>query len=669
MTSRIFDPIPPITGRPLADRPADLWALQALAQAAIDVELFTIPLYMGTLYSIQGMHEINAAGQTFYKGRRWPGAATSRAPKDANERAFNTIFSVFVQEMLHLQLAANIASSVGAKPVFTSSLLQDRNHGWVCYGPEQHVLPHILDLRDTTTYADVKVDIAPLDAEQIRLFLAIEEPEDKARRRIRPDKISSYFPAVPFAGWKVGDTAADLPLFGTIGYMYECMVAYMTITYDDGTSLWDFAFDAKALQRELFNTPNGGHPMAEYPGFPTLVPSADPAAALSGAVDMILAITDQGEGSANRERIRAGLGARRRAAAIHAMNHVEPVYRSSDKALKLDYASYDADGKPVPSSDAEARFAADGKDHYARFASILGEIGAVVTWGAWHAQHGPWTAEDLVTGPGPDDASPRIPPAADVAGALNRLEAKDADGSVHRQLSQVAAGSIYGVTRVLDQFWSDPSAGFPFPAMGGTGNRMAICWAVLGRGPSLREGVEPAPPAPYHHACQGLDLSQPGADVMPANATFHTCIGSNQCKGQGGCGFVQTLAGGGSCGTGGGGGGCSAGGGKTITAHLAAQGTCGLTLYSAPADNACGGFGGCAVPISASQLYPKSGMMQLFDIVAEGNPKVTEIPFEKGEPVYDTAWKAYLAVLAAGHVDPPPKPAPDDLRMAFPPST
>ncbi|HEY6877152.1 MAG TPA: ferritin-like domain-containing protein [Polyangiales bacterium] len=660
-----------IKKRKLEFRNTDASALRTLAQAAINVELFTIPLYMGTLYSIQGMHEINAAGQTFYKGRRWPGASTTRAPGTANERAFNTIFSVFIQEMLHLQLISNIASCVGQRPDFTSDALQNERHGWICYGPEQHMIPHIIDLRDTTTYAEVKTDIAPLDKRQIQLFLAIEEPEPQAVARIRPDKLSKYFPSVPFKDWNTTKTESDLPLFGTIGYMYECMVAYMTLEYEDGTSLWDYVFSAGAVQRELFNTPSGGHPMAEYPGFPTLVPTSSGSEALSGAIDMICAITDQGEGSKVGEHVRAMLAARQRAATINALNRVETDYRSSNKALKLDYPSYDADGKPVPSADAEARFKADGHDHYERFMSLAKEIHDVVTWREWHQARGaaPWTANDLLTG-GSDAASSKIPSAQDVAGALNRLKAKNADGSVHTQLSQVAAGAIYGITRVLNNYWEDASVSFPFPAMGGSGDRMAICWAALGQAPNLRLGIEKPAPQPYYHGCQGLNLDQPGADVMPARATYHTCIGSNECKGQGGCGFVQKLSGGGSCG--GGGGGCSqsVATGKGIGAHLAAQAGCGQTLYSAPANNACESFGGCAVPISASQLFPKSGAMQVFDITQQGNPKLAPIPFEVGDPVYTTAWNAYVAVLTSKGVKPPAAPpTPDDLRVALPPST
>jgi hypothetical protein len=661
--------IPPSTNRSLELRTTDASALRTLAQAAINVELFTIPLYMGTLYSIQGMHEINAAGQTFYMGRRWPGASTTSAPSTANERSFNLIFSVFIQEMLHLSLAANIASSMGHKPDFTSKALQDEKHGWTCFGPNEHVIPHIIDLRDTTTYAELVVDLAPLDKRQLELFLAIEEPEGQAIARIRPDKRSLYFPTVPFAGWTSDKSERDLPLFGTIGYLYECMVAYMTIEYEDETTLWDYVFSPGAVQRELFNTPSGGHPMAEYPGFPTLVPTSSATEALSGAIDMICAITDQGEGSTVGESIRAMLATRQRASTLNALNFVEPVYRSSHKALKLDYPSYDASGKPVASADAAARYRADGRDHYERFESLKREIPDVLTWNEWHKGRGeqPWTAADLLTG-GPDQASKKIPSAQEVATVLNRLRLKDMDGSVYEQLSQVAVGAIYGITRVLNNYWADPNVGFPFPAMGGSGDRMAICWAVLGKAPNLRVGVEAPAPAPYYHGCQGLDLDHPGADLMPARATFHTCIGSNECKGQGGCGFVQKLQGGGSCG--GGGGSCSTSGGKTISAHLASQAGCGQTLYSAPANNACGSFGGCAVPISASQLFPKSGAMQVFDITAKDNPKVTEIGFAAGDPVYATAWEAYVAVLTAKGVKPPPAPPhAHDLRVALPPST
>src|SRR5215218_5843887 len=83
-----------------ADKNTDKAALQAIAQAAVDVELFTLPLYMVSMYSIQGMHQITSKGNDFYRGRMWPGAAPSRSPANSNnEQAFNHFFSVFIDEM------------------------------------------------------------------------------------------------------------------------------------------------------------------------------------------------------------------------------------------------------------------------------------------------------------------------------------------------------------------------------------------------------------------------------------------------------------------------------------------------------------------------------------------------------------------------------------------
>src|SRR5690349_23893944 len=94
---------PALKERDPANKDVDKSALQAIAQATINVELFTIPLYMVSMYSIQGMHQITSKGNDFYQGRLWPGAAPSRDPKqDENGQAFNHFFSVFIDEMLHL---------------------------------------------------------------------------------------------------------------------------------------------------------------------------------------------------------------------------------------------------------------------------------------------------------------------------------------------------------------------------------------------------------------------------------------------------------------------------------------------------------------------------------------------------------------------------------------
>src|SRR6266536_4946592 len=112
---------PELKERPAKNHDTDKAALQAIAQAAIDVELFTLPLYMVSMYSIQGMHQITSKGNDFYRGRLWPGASPAREPASSpNAAAFNHFFSVFIDEMLHLQLASNIAKALGVMPSYNS---------------------------------------------------------------------------------------------------------------------------------------------------------------------------------------------------------------------------------------------------------------------------------------------------------------------------------------------------------------------------------------------------------------------------------------------------------------------------------------------------------------------------------------------------------------------
>jgi hypothetical protein len=81
----------PLHDRDPGFKDVDIAAISAIAHAAIDVELFTIPLYMTSLYSIQAMHQITSQGNDFYKGRLWPGPAPSawcdRSADQASPRA------------------------------------------------------------------------------------------------------------------------------------------------------------------------------------------------------------------------------------------------------------------------------------------------------------------------------------------------------------------------------------------------------------------------------------------------------------------------------------------------------------------------------------------------------------------------------------------------------
>ncbi len=651
-----------------ANKPSDMAALRAIAQAAAEVELFTIPLYMTTLYSIQGTHQITSQGNDFYKGRLWPGAATTAQPKTANEKAFNIVFSVLIQEMLHLQLAANMATAIGVTPNFTSSALQGPTHGWTCYAPANTIIPHIVDLRDTIKYKNVKVNVGPLTHEQLQLFLAIEQPEADARADIDPTKQDKYFPTVPFAGWTPGE---PLPMFGTIGWMYQCYLDYLHLSYTDGSTLWEAVYNPNGQQNDLFNNFAGsGHPMREFMGFETTIALTYRDIAFKQMADMMDAITDQGEGSILKEKVRL------MAANLQA---VEKRYQPSQEALRSDYPDFTDTGALTASADAVARYDNDNKDHYERFLEVQNQyIDAVETWPQWLAKHGPWTAADLKA---PDYTPPpgaKIPSPEDVAAALNTL-AKPPPGSpdYFTLMSQAAIGAIAGATTVLDKFWNagdqtKSPVSFPFPSMAGSGDRVAICWAVFGKAPDLSLGLAPPVADTLYHSCQALDYTAPaghaGTNQCAPVTVFHTCKGSNGCRAQGGCGFVQLTTGGGNCST------------KLTTGNAIGTrsfgGSCNPfagSPYSAPGDNKCGTFGGCAVPISASQLYPKSGTMTLFRYVKDSQGKWSSEPlkdpllFRVGENVHDVAWAAYKKVMSLDASAPPPPPTP--LRQAFPPST
>jgi len=661
---------PELKKRPAKHFKTDKAALQAIAQAAIDVELFTLPLYMVSMYSIQGMHQITSKGNDFYRGRLWPGASPARDPASSpNAAAFNHFFSVFIDEMLHLQLASNIAKALGVMPSYNSPALINQDYGWVCYGPDKTVLPHILDFEDTVKdYKDIKVKLDALTVEQNRLFLAIEQNEKDAKAMIDPDKLTKYFPKAPFETWEIGQ---DLPMFGTIGWMYRCLWQYIEIEYDDGTKLFESVFNRGTLERDLFNPSNSYH-KPEYPKMPTMASGEiSVSSAMENILNMINAITDQGEGEGVAEWIRKMRGLLQYAP-------VKGQFQPDEEALNFDYPNYTDTGvQNDPSGNKVARSQNGALDHQDRFEAInkLLKAGGVVTWDQWHAAGNKWTAEMLKTNEEDYKANTwNLPPAEDIAAALNSLKP---DENNYKIFSQAAAGSIAGITRVLGGFWTAETTGFPSPSMYGSGDRVSICWAVFGRYPDITNGIAARTIGELYHACQGLELSNRG-DTCAQVEVFHSCRGSNTCKAEGGCGFVQVQGQSAQCGH------------KVLLDHLnptrplQGQVQAGGKLYSAPSDNKCASFGGCAVPISASQLYPipdsnepdqPFGTMELFDFVGEtAAPERIKglnglLRYEVGDRVYDIAWAAYVKVLKHRQQPIPEKPKDSELRLAFPPST
>ena len=118
-------------------------------QHALDVEFWTIPLYLTALYSIKGLKGLEK--------EKYPDAA-------------KLILSVVIQEMLHLEIVSNLCNALGYAP---------------CFHPPQY------DETKSIPFIHPKKDVLPdhlhgyvcrpgaLNEETLKLFCAIELPHPK----------------------------------------------------------------------------------------------------------------------------------------------------------------------------------------------------------------------------------------------------------------------------------------------------------------------------------------------------------------------------------------------------------------------------------------------------------------------------------------------------------
>ena len=786
---------------PTSERTKHWDAVKAMAQAAVNLELFTIPLYMTSMYSLTGMHQI-ATGNDFYRGRWWPGIKTTADPdgfpyckKDqpngkkeqsdgkkkhpdfdrmpkvqgiwypehpsyerqklntkTNHRIFNVIYKIFIEEMMHLQMAANLAKVLGVEPEFTHKDLmtkeigdEKKSFGWHCFDPGKNKgrIPYVLntvDLKDDfqgdvlaalVKLNEVEVRTGELDANQITLFRIIECPMEEAVDHIRPEKWKNYLQHTNKPFDKKVEEPADLPLFGSIGRLYQCLFNHLNFVYEDECNLLQHILQNHSHpypQKDRFNEKRKGHPYSEYPGFDTTLMGTDAKYVMVRIKKLINAITEQGEGGpienisdVYQQKVPEG-------ADDEAVVGIVAKDDQGDAwAIEHNYKSYDDQGTRVASARGYARtqgFKGISKENVSKMdhEEIFTEVQTLMdeddlrTWSQWFAEGNTWTAGMLESEDYKNNQYSRanhskeahaLPDANEVAEAMNRLRAGQSRGigdKAHDMFSQAAAGSIKGVIAVLNKYWSHEKGAktaFPSPAMGGTADRLSICYSILGKAPDLVAGVKNRASGKdhLHHACQGLYLEPTGenpdqgrtghhcgtdheycADV----SLYHTCIGSNQCRAEGGCGYVQPIGGGHSCGG---------------SQEVQGESSCSPGTYSPPSDNACAGMGGCAVPISASQLFPKppqsvydSGqpwaLMQLHDfawegafhkrIVAkglryEGSCEDRTVSYARGDNVYRTAWEMHLEVLESrkesSPAEAPEAPETSDIRLAFPPST
>jgi hypothetical protein len=199
---------------------------------ALDLELWTIPLYLTALYSIKGLKDL--------KSQDYPDAA-------------KLIYSVAVQEMLHLELVCNISNALGWSPEFHAPVY-DENKGIPFIHPDKDFLPKELH--------GYLVRPQALNEQSLKLFCAIELPHPK--RRIVFEKGKTY---------------------ESISEMYEALKMGIV-------KLWDECYVGDTLnikQKESFREYHNTH--GRHHGFSQVVNSPE------AALKAIEAIIDQGEGA------------------------------------------------------------------------------------------------------------------------------------------------------------------------------------------------------------------------------------------------------------------------------------------------------------------------------------------------------------------------------------
>jgi hypothetical protein len=123
--------------------------LQDHLQHALNLELWTIPLYLTSLYSIKDLNIL--------KNNDYPDAA-------------KLILSVVVQEMLHIELVCNISNALGFSPVFVAPSYSNPNKIPFIHPAINSIPP---DLRGYT------IKPQSLNKQSLQLFCAIELPHYK----------------------------------------------------------------------------------------------------------------------------------------------------------------------------------------------------------------------------------------------------------------------------------------------------------------------------------------------------------------------------------------------------------------------------------------------------------------------------------------------------------
>ncbi len=213
-------------------------------QWAINVEFYTIPLYLTAAYSIKpasrGTWKVTLEGKD-----------EDDKPISEDYSVFATVLSVAIQEMYHLMWICNVAKSVGLEIKVVA--------------PDFSKLPPYLHIPDSIAKGYKGVG----DLNQvIDLLVAIETPDTKYKYPVDPtDPITKY----------KGPTTPDQETYESIGDMYHALAFGLNQLFNE---LHDDSYNA--YQKVMIET--------AYPGVPKVT-------SIDTALNAIGAICEQGEGT------------------------------------------------------------------------------------------------------------------------------------------------------------------------------------------------------------------------------------------------------------------------------------------------------------------------------------------------------------------------------------
>ncbi|HEX2642923.1 MAG TPA: ferritin-like domain-containing protein [Thermoanaerobaculia bacterium] len=221
--------------------------LQKHLQAAVDLELWTIPFYMSAMYSL----------------------------KDPSGMPYRLIQSVVYQEMLHVQLAANIANAFGLAPKINEPVYRGTS------------IPHLnfdLDTPNPTTFfSPYSAEIGPLDLERLNAFCLIEYPE-----------------------WDTGgepSPKANIEEYGSIGEFYTALaIGANAVVARDPDSLKGDVHQVNVFERFYSGFSEASSPIPGQPTTQAMCITEGGFAGLAQAMGLLAVITDQGEGQVQGEQ-------------------------------------------------------------------------------------------------------------------------------------------------------------------------------------------------------------------------------------------------------------------------------------------------------------------------------------------------------------------------------